>query len=194
MPAALHRRINWKTVLAYAAVTLPTVLLGLAAQNLIPAGPFRRVFGTFMIVVAGFLLWLQSRRQLISPDGSPGRKDRFWPVLGISPLIGLASSFFGIGGGFLFVPLFVYFLGQPTRNATANSQVILVFVSLCSIIVGIAYGNFQLDTQLMALLVIGVVGGAQIGHALSLRLQPGMVMLILAVLLLVAGVRLALFA
>jgi len=194
VPAALHRRINWRTVLLYAVVTLPTVVLGLAVQTMVTAGPFRRVFGAFIIVAAGLLFWLQSRGRPIPIDGTLGRRDRFWPVLGISPLIGFVSSFFGIGGGFLFVPLFVYFLGQPTRNASANSQVILVFVSLCSIIVGIVFGNFKLDTQLMSFLVIGVVVGAQIGHALSLRLKSGVVMLILAILMLAAGIRLALFA
>jgi uncharacterized membrane protein YfcA len=188
VPSILRRRVNWKLVVPFALATIPTGLLGLLAQSWLPPGPFRKIFGAFMLLSALFLMWRQMPHKRSDVTSNMG-KDNFAFGLLLSLGIGFISSFFGVGGGFLFVPLFVYILGQPVRQATANSQLILVVVSLTSLVVGIIQGQLQLDIQLMAFLVVGVVGGAQIGSALAERLHSGIVMVILALMMILAGLR-----
>jgi uncharacterized membrane protein YfcA len=55
------------------------------------------------------------------------------------------------------------------------------------------HGNFSFDAMLTSLLIIGVVCGAQIGSALAERVHSSVVMRLLAVLMIIAGVRLTFF-
>jgi len=171
---------------------VPMVVLGLVGQALVSADPFKRAFGVFMILSAIFLLWRQNKQKQSSGSVPVGMKGKLTGI-GLGLLIGFISSFFGIGGGFMYVPMFVYLLHLPTRQATANSQLILIFVSMTSLITAAIHGNFRFDTHLTTLLVIGVVGGAQIGSAFAERVRARVVMRLLAVLMILASARLTFF-
>lgn len=189
IPAAIGHRIDWKVAMPYALATVPTVLIGLLAQAAVHGDTFKKVFGVFMVLSAIFLFWGQ--QFIKKPATSPvSVRWRYWVGLGLSPLFGFFSSFFGVGGGFLFVPLFAHLLGQSLRNATANSQLVLLVVSLTILVAGIGHYSFGFDTEFTVFLVLGVIGGAQIGHLLAARLHSKLIMALLVILTLVAGIRL----
>lgn len=78
---------------------------------------------------------------------------------------GLASGMVGIGGGVLFVPALVIFLGQSQLEAQATSLLAIVIVSVVGVWRQRRYGNVRLRDGL----VIGALSpaGAGLGTVVS---------------------------
>ena len=108
--------------------------------------------------------------------------------------MGFVSSFLGIGGGVVHVPLLVTVLGFPTHVATATSHFVLTWMALVATLTHVAAGTFHggVGLRRAAALSVGVVFGAQLGAVLSQKLSGTVIQRLLAVGLLVLGVRLVL--
>ena len=70
----------------------------------------------------------------------------------------------GIGGGFLLVPMLIYFLRVPTATVIGTSMV-LTLVTMASATVMHAATNHLVDAVLALILMVGGVIGAQFGVA-----------------------------
>ena len=76
-------------------------------------------------------------------------------------LLGMISSFLGIGGGPMNLAVLYYFFSMGTKQATVNSLVIVLISQVMSMIVSIAAGSvpaFELPV-LLAMVCAGVMGG-----------------------------------
>ena len=109
-----------------------------------------------------------------------------------SLLVGFVSSFLGIGGGVLHVPLLIGALGFPVHVATATSHFVLANMAAVGTVTHILAGDFSGGTGLhrAAALSIGVVVGAQVGALLSRRVHGVVIQRLLAAALLAIAVRL----
>jgi uncharacterized membrane protein YfcA len=136
-----------------------------------------------------------SARTIVSRDGTAYHyraRVRRGAVLSVG--VGFVSSFLGIGGGVVHVPLMVAALGFPTHVATATSHFVLAFMALVATITHILSGSFQHGVGLRraASLSVGVVIGAQVGARVSRLVSGRRIQQLLAGGLLVLGVRLIL--
>jgi len=106
--------------------------------------------------------------------------------------VGFVSSFLGIGGGVIHVPLLVRALGFPTHIATATSHFVLANMAAVGTVTHIVTGGFAGDTGVhrAVALSVGVVGGAQLGAWISQRIQGVMIQRLLAVALAALALRL----
>ncbi len=82
-----------------------------------------------------------------------------------SILTGILAGFLGAGGGFLYVPLFIYILGFPTLTAIGTSLFTVFISGIVGAIGHFIYGNIDLITSL--LLFIGMSMGVQTGASLT---------------------------
>ena len=109
----------------------------------------------------------------------------------VGALGGLFSGAFGVGGGIVMVPLFVWLLGFDQRRASATSLVAIVPASLVGSLVYLANGHVDVAAALS--IGAGGVVGALIGTRL-LRILPLTVLRwAFVVLLVAAAVRLLFF-
>ena len=108
--------------------------------------------------------------------------------------VGFVSSFLGIGGGVVHVPLLVGLLGFPTHIATATSHFVLAFMALVATLTHVLSGTFHhaVGLRRAAALSVGVVVGAQLGAKLSQRLSGAVIERLLALGLVALGARLIL--
>ena len=113
------------------------------------------------------------------------------PVLGIGFIIGFLGSLMGIGGGFLLVPMLIYFLRVPTATVIGTSTV-LTLVTMASATVMHAATNHLVDALLALILMVGGVIGAQFGARAGQRMKAERLRLLLGLLVLGVGVRFAL--
>jgi len=106
--------------------------------------------------------------------------------------VGFVSSFLGIGGGVIHVPLLVRALGFPTHVATATSHFVLANMAAVGTITHIVVGDFAGGTGIHRALAlsVGVVGGAQMGAWLSQRIRGPLIQLLLAIALALLAARL----
>jgi uncharacterized membrane protein YfcA len=113
------------------------------------------------------------------------------PVLGIGFIIGFLGSLMGIGGGFLLVPMLIYFLRVPTATVIGTSTV-LTLITMASATVMHAATNHLVDALLALILMVGGVTGAQFGARAGQRMKAERLRLLLGLLVLGVGVRFAL--
>ena len=111
-----------------------------------------------------------------------------------SSVVGFVSSFLGIGGGVMHVPLLVRVLGFPVHVATATSHFVLAILAGSATITHVLQGSFAHGHGLRrsAALSVGVVVGAQLGARASLRASGRTIERLLAIALAILVVRLAL--
>jgi len=113
------------------------------------------------------------------------------PVLGIGFTIGFLGAMMGIGGGFLLVPMLIYFLRVPTATVVGTSTV-LTLVTMASATVMHAATNHLVDILLAIFLMVGGVVGAQFGARAGQRMRAERLRLLLGILVLGVGIRFAL--
>jgi uncharacterized membrane protein YfcA len=92
---------------------------------------------------------------------------RRWIAAGIGLSAGLLSGLLGIGGGVIMVPAFTELLSMSLKPAIATSLVCVGIFGVPATITHAFLGD--VDWRLAILLAIGVIPGAQVGAALTIR-------------------------
>lgn len=112
------------------------------------------------------------------------------PVWGIGYVIGFVGAIMGIGGGFLLVPMLIYFLRVPTATVIGTSMV-LTLVTMTSATVMHAATNHLVDIVLATILMVGGVIGAQFGARTGQTMRAERLRLLLGLLIFAVGTRFA---
>lgn len=201
---AYQRRIDYRSGLVFAAAALPGSILGALAVASVPRSAFDVVMA---VVLAGLGVWLLLGEPGEVQPSHPGAAhrsltDRYGRTfaydvsvgrgVAFSAVVGFVSSFLGIGGGVMHVPVLVRVLGFPTHIATATSHFVLAIIAGSGTVTHILAGSFAHGhgVRRAIALSIGVVIGAQLGARLSLRTSGRAVELLLGAALLALSVRL----
>lgn len=85
----------------------------------------------------------------------------------IGVVVGLLSGLLGIGGGFIMVPAFCYFLNLPLKDAFGTSLLVVAVVALPGSVVHYMHGH--VDFSLVLPLLSGSVPGAWFGSSYALK-------------------------
>jgi hypothetical protein len=112
------------------------------------------------------------------------------PVWVIGYLIGFVGAIMGIGGGFLLVPMLIYFLRVPTSTVIGTSMV-LTLITMASATLLHAVTNHLVDVVLALILMVGGVIGAQFGARAGQNMRGERLRLLLGALVLAVGLRFA---
>ena len=112
------------------------------------------------------------------------------PVWTIGFIIGFVGALMGIGGGFLLVPMLIYFLRVPTATVIGTSMV-LTLITMASATVMHAATNHLVDAVLALILMVGGVIGAQFGARAGQNMRGERLRLLLGLLVLAVGLRFA---
>jgi uncharacterized protein len=112
------------------------------------------------------------------------------PVCAIGFLMGFIGAIMGIGGGFLLVPMLIYFLRVPT-NVVIGTSMVLTLVTMASATILHAATNHLVDAVLAVILMIGGVTGAQFGVRAGQQIRGERLRLLLGLLVLAVGLRFA---
>ena len=183
--SARKERVRFRTGLAYGILSLPLVWWGTYWQATVNRTSFSAAFGLFLVAGALLLLF----RPSLGPVDEQAGRAKWLAGAVISLAIGFLSGFFGVGGGFLFVPLLAFFLKFPVVEATATSQLIVGIGATWALATAALSHPLPVDSLLLSGLVAGVLVGSPVGTTLAGRWSPAVVLRILAGLLVVVGVR-----
>jgi len=112
------------------------------------------------------------------------------PVWAIGFTIGFVGAIMGIGGGFLLVPMLIYFLRVPTATVIGTSMV-LTLVTMASATMMHAATNHLVDAVLALILMVGGVIGAQFGVRTGQKMRGERLRLLLGLLVFAVGLRFA---
>jgi len=201
-----QRRIDYRSGIVFAIATLPGSVVGVLVADKVSRPTFDVIMGVALTALALWLIRAHGEpgagvegvgvpRTLVDVEGtvySYRVRVRLGALLSVG--VGFISSFLGIGGGVVHVPLLVGVLGVPTHVATATSHFVLAFMALVATITHVLAGSFHHGEGLLraAELSLGVIFGAQLGAHLSRRLSGLHIQRLLAFGLLALGGRLIL--
>jgi uncharacterized protein len=187
----LQRRVHLKIGWLIAAGGLPGGVLGAIASFHITARLFDTILALLLVAVAVDMAWNAERRMA-------GRVEReriasikgmsYRAALGLGFVVGLFSSLFGLGGGIVLVPTFLYFSELPAHAISATSHFAILLTSPVGLVVHIVQHDI-VGRDVLPLVAGGLLGGP-IGARLSLRLRSPQLLIVVAVALVTAAVTL----
>ncbi|MDO5644646.1 MAG: sulfite exporter TauE/SafE family protein [Dermabacter sp.] len=109
------------------------------------------------------------------------------PLILAATATGTLTGFFGVGGGFLAVPMLVIALGLPIRKAAGTSLLVMIMTALAALLARIGTPT-HIDWPVVLLFVLGSSVGGLIGGPLSARAKPSTLTFLFAALLFVLGI------
>src|SRR5439155_5958252 len=107
----------------------------------------------------------------------------------IALFLGFFGGVVGIGGIAFIIAALIYLLRVPPRIAIGSSLGIGLFAAVAALIGKAA--TAQIDPPLAAIVFVAALVASPIGAAVSVRTQPRLLLLILAVVVALAAVRIA---
>jgi len=179
-----QKRIEYSLGLKLGLLSIPGTVLGAYVSSDVAPAIFKVLFGLVLVSSAVYIFL----RKKIDTKEKTLSKQMIVFAIGASFFAGIISSFFGIGGGTVFVPLMVVGMGMTMKKAAPTSQFILLFASLSGIIVHSILGHP--DFMQAGLLAIGAFIGGLVGARLSLDIKERYLQFLVSSIIILAAIKL----
>ncbi|MFN3325550.1 MAG: sulfite exporter TauE/SafE family protein [Bryobacteraceae bacterium] len=153
--------VAWKIGSIFAVFGVVGAYLGSFLTYLVPPAVLLLLYATLILITGALML---ARREGDAARLAPHRVP-FLPTVASGFAAGLLTGFLGVGGGFLIVPLLVWFGGLDMRDAIGTSLMVIAFNSGA----GLAghLGRAAIDSHFALYLTLCAVTGAAAGAALA---------------------------
>jgi len=179
-----QKRIEYSLGLKLGLLAIPGTVLGAVLSTDVAPDIFKILFGFVLIASAAYIFL---RKKIESKEKTLSKQMIIFAV-GASFFAGIISSFFGIGGGIVFVPLMVVGMGMTMKKSAPTSQLILLFASLSGVVVHSILGHP--DFLQAGFLAIGSFIGGLVGAQLSLDVKERYLQILVSVVILIAAGKL----
>lgn len=179
-----QKRIEYSLGLKLGLLTIPGTILGAYLSSDVTPGIFKVLFGLVLISSAIYIYL----RKKIETKEKKLTKLMIVFTIAASFFAGIISSFFGIGGGTIFVPLMVVGIGMTMKKAAPTSQFILLFASLSGIITHSILGHP--DFTQAGFLAAGAFVGGIVGARLSLDIKERYLQILVSTIIIIAAIKL----
>ncbi|MGA8098471.1 MAG: sulfite exporter TauE/SafE family protein [Candidatus Cybelea sp.] len=187
----LQRRVHLKIGWLIAAGGLPGGVLGAIASFHISARLFDTILAVLLVAVAVDMAWNAERRMAGRVEQERVTQIKgmsYRAALGLGFIVGIFSSLFGLGGGIILVPTFLYFSELPVHAISATSHFAILLTSPVGLVVHVLQRDI-VGRDVLPLVAGGLLGGP-IGARLSLRLRSPQLLIVVAIALVTAAVTL----
>lgn len=202
-----YRRSHWqdtRTGFVIVAAAVPAAIIGAFLTRSVERGGFELVFGVALVLGSVYLAIRGrnlpavtepsprgARRHIVDSEGNAYDYRVREPLAASMALgSGLVAAFFGIGGGIINVPVMMLVLRMPAKMSVATSQIPLMFSSIAAVSVHLAITFGEWTPWMFGLIIgAGTLSGAQIGVRLAGKASGRGVLLLIAAILMVSGIR-----
>lgn len=179
-----QKRIDYSLGLKLGLLSIPGTVLGAYLSSDVTPETFKILFGLVLVSSAVYIFL----RKKIETKEKHLTNQMIVLVISASFFAGIISSFFGIGGGIIFVPLIVVGIGMTMKKAAPTSQFILLFASLSGIITHSMLGHP--DFLHAGLLSAGAFVGGIIGARISLDIKERSLQILVSAIMIIAAIKL----
>jgi uncharacterized membrane protein YfcA len=121
-----------------------------------------------VMALAAVLTWRRACSD-VAGDERPCPDVKAPKVVLAGALVGVLTGFFGVGGGFVIVPVLTLWFGMSFRRAVGTSLVIITITGVAALASHVATGT-TIDVPITAALAGGTMLGALVGSRVSDRL------------------------
>jgi uncharacterized membrane protein YfcA len=165
---ALRGHVCWRFALTFSAPAAAGSLLGAFGNAAVSARALILSFVPIMLIASG-ATWQRASRTGGERTG-PCPQVPLARILVAGSGVGLLTGFFGVGGGFMIVPVLTLWLGFGFRRAVATSLVIITLTGGVALAGHLALGA-RLDVAVTLALAASTAAGALIGTILAQRVR-----------------------
>jgi len=163
---ALRGHVCWRIALTFVAPAAVGSVLGTIGNHAVSAKVLILSFVPIMLVAAT-ATWQRASQTAGDETGAcPPARPRRIVIAGVG--VGVMTGFFGVGGGFVIVPVLTLWLGFSVRRAVATSLVIITLTGLVALASHLAAGA-ALNVSVTIALSAATAAGALIGSLLAQR-------------------------
>lgn len=207
---AKQKKIHYRTGIMLASGALPGSFLGVWLLQIYSSGYFYLVFASLLVTLGIFLFVKNSpfefakRKEQMARSVEGGgltEGEVAFPksttvetshiqvkwLVPLGFLMGVLSSYLGVGGGWLLIPILIYGFKVPTHHATATSIFSLCMYTTVGVFSQMYYGNIDWITVLWS--GFGVIIGSQLGVLLSKKIPGKIIIQMLSLMLVIIGFR-----
>ncbi|MEA2347146.1 MAG: uncharacterized protein QOG62_933 [Thermoleophilaceae bacterium] len=169
---ARDRHVCWRIAATFVVPAAVGAFGGALASATVSARVLVLAFVPVMVLAAA-ATWTRATEEgpADEPDGCP--EPDLFHTLGAGLAVGFLTGFFGVGGGFLIVPVLTTALAVPMRRAIATSLVIIATTGLFALLSHLGTGA-QLNIPVTLALSGATAVGALIGAGTGRRLPAGL--------------------
>jgi uncharacterized membrane protein YfcA len=189
-----QRRVNLKAGLIIGGFALPGSIAGAILVDHVSSVVFTTLFGILLLSIAALLVLRPAPSTEVTESSTPASEKELdggpnsTGLAGMGLVVGVLSSFFGIGGGFMLTPVLVYYFRMAVPIATATVIFALVLFLGTASATHLARSHVQWDIFLPV--AIGIVAGGQIAARIAHRISGPYIIRMLAVGLIALGLEL----
>src|SRR5699024_5357383 len=186
---AKQKMINYKIAFTIGISALPGAIAGVWLLEMFSSQYFYVIFATILVALGLFLFQKNSpwRKEMKTNDNAVRTAFSEGWFIPLGFMMGVLSSYLGIGGGWLLVPILIYLFKIPTHQAAATSLLSLSLYSFVGVVSQFFYQNIDWMTILFG--GAGVILGANVGVMVARKIPSKMVLQMLSVLLVIIGMR-----
>ncbi|MBD3689691.1 sulfite exporter TauE/SafE family protein [Nanchangia anserum] len=182
IPHARAGRVRVRDGLTFGLLSVIGAVAGSRLSVLVPEDALMVAFGVLLAAV-GIVMIGKARRarageapRRADATASPGA------VVAAACLTGFLTGFFGVGGGFVVVPMLVLGLAIPMRSAVATSLLVMIITSTVGLASRVGTG-IVIDWPLVLAFSIASMIGGLLGAPASRRARESTLTLIFGLLL-----------
>lgn len=177
-------QINWRKIFPLAIASVPMAYIGATLR--ISQQTFFILLGVTLLI-ASVLLWINTKS---GEDAEINVKPVPLRDAALGGAVGLLSGMVGIGGGIFLSPLLNLSKWDTPKKIAATASVFILVNSISGIIGQLQHLPDQLSWKTVALLMLAVLAGGQLGARTgAIKFNPLMIRRITAILVFLAGLE-----
>ncbi len=182
VPHARKKNVNFIKGVLFSIPGIIGVLIGAELGLLTPGNKLLFIFAILMIIIAIYML----KRKCVDTAVEPKHRESFSKLLFIGFMVGFASGYFGIGGGFLIVPGLIYSGALNIIQAVGTS---LISVGVFGLVTAIRYSlNGDLNLIISASYILGGILGGWIGAYYASKVSKRFLTKIFAIIIILVAI------
>lgn len=174
-----HQKIEFKAVLFFGIPSITTVyltrayLMPLIPEIVLRTGDFQLTKPVVLmiifaiIMVSASLSMIRSCKDCEEHIGNSKHDFNYLMIVLMGALVGIVTGLVGAGGGFLIIPVLVFFAKLPMKSAVGTSLFIIAINSAIGFIGFVTYEHSAIDWSLLIKFTLLAVAGIFIGIFLS---------------------------
>lgn len=175
-------KLDLKKDWPYLMASVPFAYLG--GQWPLKENDFFLLLG-FVLLAAALLLWTQTSKPVEHPE-----KEKWWIQIPLASSLGFLSGLTSIGGGIFLSPVLHFLKWKEVKKISALASVYILVNSISGLLGQLSRGLPAMNWNLIALLLLAVVAGGQIGSRLGAKtFNPLYIKRITAVLVFIAAIN-----
>lgn len=182
IPHLRKGHVDLKTGSVFAVLGVLGVLSGAELGLVTPGEKLLLLFAILIIIIAIYMI----KRRYGEEQVSSQIKRSYIKIMGTGFVVGFASGYFGVGGGFLIVPGLIYSGGLDILKAVGTS---LISVGIFGVTTALRYSlNGYLDLPISILYLLGGVLGGWLGAHVTTTISKKTLTRIFAIIMILVAI------